>query len=715
MSQTTFVCPPRTATEENRLAWLKEALREGETYIRNSTAFADFKRGKEIIAGLQQNKIPEQLSRINVNLQKRLIRDVVATMSNLRPLWGYSTDNKDLDQQAEVLNKLLVAWYQSTFADQGIKKGLQYGGVFGTGWIGPDWKSDFWVRGRGDIVVKAYSPEDVIPCQLPADMDIQRAYAVTIREEVPINLARAMFPTMAGKLVPDRQAPSGLKKGFGRMTSFLSPVLNRFAADQKSRKVVDTVFPVVDIYNTYILDLSVNEGPTPQTFGEPGTYWNYTVPVLGSDIPDGTNAQGQPVFRKATPEDSMLYPFRRLVTWCNGGVLRDDTSYWWHAMVPLAPLYFDDWAWEFLGYSMTRDLDSIEQSSNTLRRAMDDSANARMRPALMHDDRTIGNSLMESLDVRQPGQSVGVDLTVSERPIRPILEPQYYDVPPWIPAVIQSNDEMMKYISGVNDFTAIAKARQIPSSDSIEKIMDMSGPIVTSISRGMESSLGRLGEMIKCLFFEFYQAPRRLQILGPDGLTPEDTTFYEPGNMIPSHLPHEDTSKPSNYTQVERARRFMNSFFFKITPNSLHQITQMSRKLLYIQLQKAGIPIDPWTMASINDIPNFGPPPAGTTTVFERWVAFEKLKGDLTAHIQAKAMEIQAQSQMKIQLGQAALVAAAQGGAPQPGPGQYPGPAGPPGPSPALGQQGPGRPPEFQGSPVIEQKDGGTRSTITSK
>jgi hypothetical protein len=415
-------------------------------------------------------------------------------------------------------------------------------------------------------------------------------------------------------------------------------------------------------------------------------------------------------------------------------------------MVPAVPLYFDDWAWEFLGYSMTRDLDSIEQSSNALRRGMDDSANARLRPALMHDDRTISNSLMESLDVRQGGQSVGVDMTTSERPIRPILEPGYYDVPAFIPALVQSNDEMMKYLSGVNDFTAVAKARQLPSSDTVEKIMEMAGPIVTDVSRNMEASLGRLGEMIKCMFFEFYTAPRRLQILGKEGLDTHDNDFYEPSTMIPSHMDDEDTTVPSAYSNIQRAQKYMNSFYFKITPNSLHQINQMARKLLYIQLQKAGIPIDPWTMAAINDIPNFGPPPDGTTTVLERWVAFEKIKGDLTAHIQAKTMAIQFQEQMKEQLQQMAIQAQMQagqaaaqqaaapgtqaaqqdlasGGGPggpgqpppgQPVPGAAPGPGGPPGPGPALGKATPGRPPSFSGTPVIQSKDGGTRSTIAS-
>ncbi len=719
-----YLIPGSMTTEDTRLGWLKEAVREGETFIRNSTSFQDFQIGKNIIAGIQQNKIPQQLSRITVNLQKRLVRDIVATMSNLRPLWGYSTDNRDLDKPNEILNNLLLAWYQTTFADRGIKAGLQYAAVMGTGWIGPDWKKDFWTRGRGDIAVVWNSPEDILPVQLPKDGDIQRAYAVTIREETPINLARAMSPTMAHKIVADRSAPSGLRKGIGKMASFLSPVLNRFAADQKSRKAVDSVFPTVDIYQTYVMDLSINEGPFPRVMGEPGTYWNYTVPVYGSEFTDPKTGKT----RKATVEDSMLYPFRRLITWCNSCVIRDDTSYWWHGMVPRVPLEFDKWAWEFLGYSMTRDLDSIEQSNNTLRRAMDDSANTKLRPPLMYDDRTMSQAMMESLDTRVPGSAIPVDFTITETPIRPILPPGTYDPGPWIPQMIDSNETMMKYLSGVNDYAAIAKAQQIPSSDTIEKMMEMAGPMVQDMSRNMESSLGKLGEMVKGMFFEFYDAPRRLQILGPDGITKEDVEYYEPGTLFPSHMPWEAKSGPSTYSSVERARHYMDSFYFKITPNSLHQITQFSRKLLYIQLQKAGVPIDPWTMAEICDIPNFGRAPQGTTTVFEKWVAFEKIKGELTAHIQAKSQEILAAEAMAQQLQslqiQAQLGAIAPGVGGEQGPEtSSPSPNSPPGggnlpqssPSPALGHNGEGRPPSFGGSPVIASKDGGTRSTITSK
>lgn len=721
-----YTMPPASAPEDVRLAFLQAHVREGETFLKNQTGYQDFQRAKEIIAGVVSEKISDSLSNINVNMEKRVVREIVATMSNLRPLWGYSNDNPNLDKNTEELNKLLLSWYQTTFADRKIKKWCQLAAVMGGGYLGPTWESAFWSRGRGDIDLKWYSPENVLVSQVPADGNIQRAYIVTLKEEVPINLARAMFPTMAQKIIPDRQAPTGMQKATGKLMTYLSPVLNRFGIGNKNKQV-NNVFPTVDIYQSYIMDLSVNESTQDVLMGEPGTYWHYSVPGLNTDIPNGIDGDGTPLFRKATAEDAMLYPLRRLTTWCNAGLLRDDTSFWWHGMVPAVKLCFDDWAWEFMGFSMTRDLHTIENSSNKLRRAMDDSANARLRPALQFDDRTMAPGLIKALDLRVPGQAIPVDMTISAKPITPVLDPTFYDAPAWIPEMLDKNEELMKYLSGVNDFTAISKARQLPSSDTVEKIMEMAGPLVTDISRNMEAALGQMGEMLKCMFFQFYTASRRLQVLGKDGITLQDSIenedgsktpmVYTPGNLIPSHGLGEDPENgPSKYTQIQRAKMYMNAFFFKITPNSLHNLTQLTRKLMYIQLQKAGVPIDPWTMAEVFDIPNFGHPPEGAKTVFEKWVAWERIKGDLSARIQAQSQEILQAEQLKFAIKQAMLQQGnPAGAAPPPPPETPPSPGGglpQPSYSPALGQNAPGRPAEFGGNPHIVQKDQGTRSTI---
>jgi hypothetical protein len=237
-------------------------------------------------------------------------------------------------------------------------------------------------------------------------------------------------------------------------------------------------------------------------------------------------------------------------------------------------------------------------------------------------------------------------------------------------------------------------------------MMEMAGPLVTDMSRNMERSLRDLGEMFKANCFQFYTVARKLQLLGPDGLTEEDFDF-DPDTMIPSHLPWEPQSAPlSQYNRDQRAQWHQSNFVFHVTPNSLHQITQMTRKLLFLQLQRAGVPIDPWTLAEVFDVPNFGKPPDGANTVIERWEAWQRI----VAQIQ---MAIQMQQAQQLMMSNPALAAQMMMG------GGMGGGAGVTDPMAAAGQAGnggnagPGRKPSGQQPPHVEQKDGGTRSTIS--
>jgi hypothetical protein len=683
-----YLAPPRTASEDVKLAWLRDSLTEGETYLKNQTAFADFDKALATILGLAEEKVPLSLSKIRLNLSKRLVKELVATMANIRPYAGFKSDNKENHAQENILNKSAIAWYHATFADQELKGGLQYAGTLGTGYLSPTWESDFWVRGRGDIKLKVYSPKDVIPVQIPSSHDLQKAYAVHLRDETPINLARAMHPTLQHRITPDRTNPARMNKTSGiggAFRQFLSPVLNRFASGSSAKRAGTTIFPVVDVHQTYIMDLSINETGAPIVMGEPGTYWSYVVPTLGADIPAGRDANGQQTYRKATAEDAAIYPYRRLITWTNTCIIRDDTSFWWHGRVPAVALKFDEWVMEFLGLSPVRDVISADDANNNLRRAINDSANARLRPPTMYDDQTIARALIEKLDPRQPAQAVGVDMSISETPIRPIYPAEYFDVPSWIREVILDNEEHMKYLLGVADYTNLAKAAQIPAGDTFEKMQEVAGPLIRDMSRSMEKPIAQLMEMWKGLFFEFYTAPRRIQMLGQDGVAPEDFEF-KPGDLIPSNIPGD--------TMLDKAKRHMNSFVYQIVPGSLHRITQMDQKLMYVQLAAKGVPIDPWTMAEVFNIPNYGPPPAGTNTVMERWVAWQNMQGEITAKVQAKVQEILAAEQMKMGM-------LGGGGGPQEVPPQAP-------------KQPEGRPNSNTKPPHIESKEGGARSTIST-
>ncbi len=144
--------------------------------------------------------------------------------------------------------------------------------------------------------------------------------------------------------------------------------------------------------------------------------------------------------------------------------------------------------------------------------------------------------------------------------------------------------------------------------------------------------------MWEALFFQFMSTtPRKVQVLGDDGFSEEDFD-YEPGQMVPSHLPGENRDMPSPTSLLQRARWHMSNFIFHVTPNSSHQITQMAKKMLDFQLfRSAGLPfpMDPWTLAKSMDM-NIGPEPPGTKNQLERWVAWMKMVKELMPQPQGK-------------------------------------------------------------------------------
>lgn len=665
---------PRHGTRNDLLlGWLLEANQEAENFLQSQRTWGEIDSSLDIIGGGGMPKVSSKQSGVHINMLKRDIRETVATLANIRPIASFKTDNDYLMKQGVILNKLFRAWYMNTRAYSSIRSALQWAAAGGIGYVSPVWEKDFWVAGRGDIHLKVYGAKDVLPVQIGRDHDLQKAYAVTLRDEMPLNQAWAKFPTHTDLLHPDRGSPTWLRKGLQKVQRFLSPALNAFGQGRgKDRD--NSPFPTVDIFRTYLLDLSYNDTAAAIPMGD--GRWRYTVPVYGSDIETGEFKNGEPVMRKANLEDSRMFPLRRLVIWTNQGIIYDGSSTFWHGKVPCIPFRLDSWAWDYLGYPMTRDGRSIQASATRLLRAIDDSANARLDSPLAFDENMISRAAMERLNPRAGGQRMPINMTMGDG-IKPLIPAAYYDVPTWIPEFVGKLYEQMHYLLGTRDIQAIAKAKQIPAGDSLEKLMELAGPIITDMSKSMEDSMHEIGSQMGPNFFEFYDVSRRVQVLGQDGVVEEDFDF-KPGSMIPSHTPDElerisrkelDEGYVSKFSEAERARKHQNSFFFHIAPNSMHQITQLTKKLLLMQLFRAGFPIDPWTVAEGFDIENYGTPDQikdilGSkdipSDVFGRWIAWMELKQKL---------------------------------------GQREG-------------AGPGRKPSGQQAPTVQTKDGGTRSTV---
>lgn len=667
-SMSDYRAPAAGASEDTKVGWLREIVSQGEQWLKQQRPYASIDEALDLILSPASEAVPEDMSRLRVPRSKRQIRELVSILSNLRPTAANKTDNTKYYDQAVILNKIDKWWWYNTFADRSFREGFQETAVTGTGYIGHAWDPDFQGPGRGDIRTDVWGAREVYLINPPRDHDLQRCYAVITISRVPIHLVWAKYPLRAAEIAPDHGAKAWTRKGLDYVQSFMTSPLRALSGVAAERESRDDIFPTCDVYEAYIMDLSINTSGHEIPMGKPGTSWAYNVPSFGSNVLTGTRGwEGVPLYRKASFDDARLYPLRRRMIATSTVLLEDSSSPWWHGLVPLTRFRFDDWPWEALGFSLIHDVKTIEEDNNHLMRGITDAAMIRLAPPMAADENLVSERLAGKWNPRQPRQMYRLNMSMGD-PIKPILPTNYADLPAYIPVWVQQMEERQDHIMGVRDLVAMAKARQIPSEGTIEKILEMAGPLAQDMTRNMERGMRDLGEFRRYLNLQFRPVQRRLQILGEAGAVEEDFD-WDPGTLVPSHLEGEDPDDgPSRFSLVERARKHAGNFEYYVVPNSMGRLQSMTQKLLLLQLEKTGFPMDPWTKADLFEIDNFGPPPEGADNIIERWIAWQ--------HILA---ELQGQAEQ-----------------------------------PAAPTAGRGRPPSFQRAPRMQQKDGGTRTTVTT-
>jgi hypothetical protein len=697
--------------------WLLEAVQEGQAWLSAQKQAQNWEAAVSLMEDGDAGADLTGMSNTTYPKAKRIARELVASLASFRHEGQFNVlwDNTLYDQ-AHLLSDLDMNWYLTTQPGEAHRSVLQQAVIKGTGYWVEEWDKDYWGPGKGDIRLSALDPADVTFVQLPRDRDIQRAYAVIIRYELPINLARRIYgpinAAFAQQLVPDQQSPSWLQKGLEKVQQFLSPAL-RVAG--RTRQSDTGAFPTVNIYHAYTMDGSRNEGFEKVTMGAYKTNWSYDVPVLGGEMATGimNPATGSEWTRPAKWEDCQLFPLRRLSIWSSTAVAYDGSSPWWHGDVPVARTWFNDLPWNALGGSLISDIKTMQGGITALMRGMEDSAAARLDPPAIYDDNIVSSSWAKAFNPRMAGVRAAAPLSQGSPITYPVL-PGSYDVPQWIPAFMDAQENRMDYVTGVRDLVAMAKAKQVPGADTLEKLMEMAGPIMHDMVGALEKPLVQLGEWRKAYYFQFYNTARIVRTLGPDQYDLERWK-YGPEKIDPmkqaildgiqAHGSYqfrpEMLSGPISGTPQQRneqMRRKMTEFRYEVTESGINEIHRMTTKLFYLQLMKEGFPISWWTFAKIAKVPNFGPPPDGTNNEMERWVAQQHMKIELQGELQKELAMTQ------IEMG-------GQGG---PAPGGKPTGNGEPPPIPNLGEEQRGRPQSYQRPPRLVQKDHGARSTVTT-
>jgi len=726
-----WMCPRYDSADDHKIAWLTRSLAAGMTHLKGQVAYKDLDTAIAVISNQVRAASNRKLSMVQFNRLKRQIREIISTLTNLNPRWEYETYNEDLEEQAEILNKRRDNWWTTSFVDRRIKEALQWA-VLGAGYLSPTWGKSPFGSEQADVTTRAFGMTQVLQDQPSRDGDLQRAYAVHIQDTMSIAAASAAFPEAAslGKIIPDRVMNSVAPGPMKLISTWAAPIFKYLGlgggAVDSSMNDVNSPFPEVDVYYTYVADMSVNDSGAllhsedisrgyAQSLTR-GTMWEYGIPSLGTEIPDGTltlaaagsdygpngemlGSGGQqltPNTRPTTREDCLLYPLRRLIVWTNHCVLYDGPSPWWHGKVPLVKFTFDKWPWQSLGFNIVGENYSIQAAGDSLARGAVDSLELRLDPPLTFNENEYSRQAMEVLNTRVPGERLAQTGMIND-PVKPLLDWQSYELPQqWLP-VYEKFQSDMDYQIGVQDFTALAKLQQVPSAESIDRLLQAAGPLISDFARDMERSLTDLGYMFMWLILEFDTTARRLSTLGRDGVTKEDFDF-KPGSLIPDQVPGLPEDAPLMRKGLLHGRQFV----FNITPRSSFNVTDIQNKLFLLQLWRdpKNFPISPWDLAKAWNLPNFGEAPPETTNMVERYIAWQEMQMKYTVMLQAQAQAMMAQAQMQIMqsMGPEAMIQQGLAGMMQQG--QQ---GGPPGAQNGTGRPE-GRPPSGQAMPEIQQK-----------
>lgn len=648
-----YTVPLANSDPQRRLGWLREAVQQAQSAIENVPGFDQLQRNTQLIQPDNDLLIPGSFSRASIRSGKSTISDVVSTLTNLKFLMNYTNQNSKYDQQADILNKCAYAWYQGTYASEQIAAAVQYSAVQYLGWLYTKWNPNFHAPGVGDVELTAKGPTDVLLLFPKENYSPQTAYAVIVIEEIPLVEAWATYPDFKDSIKPTSENASWWRKAYSKVRSGIYSFMQ--SAEQES---FPKSFPTVTVYQMYVRDLTKNTSGRDVQMGLPGSSWAYTVPSVGSQIPSGVMGervdpltgltQQVEQTRIADDVDSLLYPMRRHITFTDTCIMYDNTSRWIHGEAPVVKVQLDPWPFDYFGGCMADDIRSVEAARNQLVRGTVDSCNLKLDPPKEVNAKQFSDTEIQGMTLRKPGFTVENENFQLGPAVRPIISgPDPFGVDgAAVLEAIKYLDLQRDDLCARVDFNAIARARSSGmSGDSMETLLALAGPRTTAKASTIERAIAQLGKQLKGYFMQFYTAPRRFALFGFPGISDTDWD-YDPNTLIPDEIEGIDGSiysaKSSRYaTRASRGRLFQYLFTEQIESGSLHDVTNMTRQLTMLTLQKAGQPVDWWTVAETFNLSNFGPKPEGVPdNMMARWQWQMEFMAKGQAYLQGLAQQV---------------------------------------------------------------------------
>lgn len=629
---------PQKGSTHEFLQYGGMCLEEGNKFLERQPGYdliqpcIDRVLSKKTSTILSELERPNELATTTSNRMKKIMLELVANMTDIKPFWEIKTYNPYLDKSAENFSKLSTSWYTRVSADQiALAQALRYACVSGIGYVWLEWDPE-----REEIMPKAPDPRDVIPIRPDGEfLSIQNSRGVIIREEYTLAHAKILWPDKSHLLVTDHDALDGTALESTRAGKVLAQVnvkagspLDDALFSSRPRASIGAQ-PAVWVYTMYIMDRERNEETTSIEMGEfkPDPLWVKPEGLLGLfSKPERVPANN---WSYVVKPGEKKYPRGRRVTFTRTAILEDIPNPYWFAegglaKFPIAKLTLDPFPKSWFGLIPLGDLLPLQDSLDWNLRVIDDHNAQVAQPPIFADSYALGKNALTSINTRRAGLKV-LSNPMGKPPMIipvPALESIVKEHVQWV-------KEEMEDLVGLGDMKNLLSLNQLPNTETIERLIESKTYLLQARSRSIEGFMREFALILISMFAQFYTIRQRYQLLGPSGSQPEDFDF-DPANLVPDFVHATDFDDKGNLTPeakdrgplpaFERFKEIQRQLTFMIAPGSLLNASSVTKKLLYLTLFQIGL-IDPWTLAEQLDIPGFGEPPAGANTIPEKIAA----------------------------------------------------------------------------------------------
>ena len=551
--------------------WADAALEEGVGLQKDVPELREMSTAIDYLSGLQwKESMPSYRAKPVSNEMLAMFWETVGLLTDVKPMFHISDiGDQGYSQIEDVLNKMARGWA----ATSSFEHSLAMCTMFGTMTTAP--AKIYWnpfARGTsgdpsdGDISFENIPISSLLRLGINDPQDIDGDECVIYRRVRTLAWIKRAYPNMGKFVTPqesvsrysvDTQAPLDVMPN---LFESLGAPMKRLVGGREGGSI-QSCYPRAEVIEYWKKDDDENETGKriimgPQKNGVMTAPWSYVV-----------------------EPGKKLYPRGRLIIRANHVTLYDEPNPYFHRKYPFELLGLNAVPWQQYALSLLSPWMKQQDILNQIMAGVVQCVKKAINPPLLAAKQAINPEAMRAIDSSKPNLKITWNANGGQAPT--------WGQPPNVPAyVFQAYGTVMtsmKQASGSQAIGDAAQKKQVPGGDTMDKITFAKNTPIRMMGRNIETFIDKIGMMWTANALQFYDAGRRMEMMGPKGLVKEDMDA-NPGSLIPADISSEAFVRRWNFKSdkgtllnVQRQDKIQVSF-------ALRKNHDLSRRKLFQQL-----------------------------------------------------------------------------------------------------------------------------------